>query len=66
MAGKTLPELVFDEINACRKDPKKYSEKLTQTLKYYNGNMFEKPGCLPIETEEGPENVKDCILFLKF
>ena len=65
MVSRNLPEAVLAEINLCRSNPSKYSEKLSATLKYYNGNMFEKPGSIALETEEGPENVNECINQLK-
>ncbi|OMJ83727.1 hypothetical protein SteCoe_15269 [Stentor coeruleus] len=65
MANRSLAEAVIAEINLCRSNPGKYSDKLSATLKFYNGNVFEKPGATPIETEEGPENVQECIQQLK-
>jgi centrin-1 len=65
MAGRSLIEAVFAELNLCRSNPSKYSDKLTATLKLYNGLIYEKPGSDAIETVEGPENVKQAISQLK-
>ena len=56
---------VLFELNQCRSNPSKYSSKLSNTLKYYKGKIFEKPGYPAIETNEGPENVQACIKYLK-
>ena len=42
MVSRNLAEAVHAEINLCRSNPSKYSEKLAETLKYYNGNIIEK------------------------
>ena len=65
MVSRNLAEAVLAEMNLCRANPSKYSEKLTQTLKFYKGNVLEKPGSIPLETDEGPDNVKECINQLK-
>lgn len=65
MADRNLNQAVLAEMNECRANPSRYSEKLAATLKYYEGNVFSKPGATPIETEEGPSNVEECIRQLK-
>ena len=65
MASRNLPEAVLAELNVCRANPSKYSDKLAATLKHYEGNVYNKPGSIPIETEEGPDNIQDCIRQLK-
>jgi Ca2+-binding EF-hand superfamily protein len=65
MASRNLPEAVLAELNVCRANPSKYSDKLAATLKFYEGNVYSKPGSIPIETEEGPANIEDCIRQLK-
>jgi centrin-1 len=60
-----LIESVYFELNQCRSNPSKYSSKLSNTLKYYKGKIFEKPGYPSVETEEGPENIQACIKYLK-
>lgn len=64
MAGGIYESVLF-ELNSCRSNPSKYSSKLSNTLKYYKGKIFEKPGYPAYETEEGPENVQACIKYLK-
>lgn len=64
MAGGIYESVLF-ELNSCRSNPSKYSSKLSNTLKYYKGKIFEKPGYPAFETEEGPENVQACIKYLK-
>jgi Ca2+-binding EF-hand superfamily protein/uncharacterized protein YkwD len=61
----SIYEKVIEEINQCRTNPSKYSTKLSNIIKYYRGNVFEKPGGVPLETEEGVSNVKACINYLK-
>jgi Ca2+-binding EF-hand superfamily protein/uncharacterized protein YkwD len=61
MATSSLGEQVLAEINLCRSNPGKYAEKLRATLEYYEGNILSKPGSVPIETEEGPDSVNECI-----
>ena len=64
MSGGIYESVLF-ELNSCRSNPSKYSSKLSNTLKYYKGKIFEKPGYPAYETEEGPENVQACIKYLK-
>ena len=65
MAERNLPQAVLAELNQCRANPSKYSDKLAATLQFYEGNVFTKPGAISIETEEGPSNIEDCIKQLK-
>ncbi|OMJ80061.1 hypothetical protein SteCoe_19751 [Stentor coeruleus] len=58
-------ESVLFELNQCRSNPSKYSNKLSSILKFYKGKIFEKPGYPSFETQEGPENVQACIKYLK-
>ncbi|OMJ84599.1 hypothetical protein SteCoe_14273 [Stentor coeruleus] len=60
-----IKEQVLAELNLCRANPKAYATKLEKTLRFYKGKVFEKPGSVPIETEEGKENVQACISYLK-
>ena len=61
MTQSRMPQQVFEEMNLCRSYPARYAEKLAGTLQYYNGNLFSKPGCIPIRTQEGANCVNDCI-----
>ena len=58
-------EKILEEINQCRVNPSKYSFKLSKILRYFRGNIYEKPGYEAIETEEGASNVVACINYLK-
>ena len=61
----SITEKVFEELNECRTNPSKYSQKLAKTLKFYRGKVFERPGSEAIETEEGTANVQACISYMK-
>ena len=58
-------EKILEEINQCRVNPSQYSYKLSKILRYFKGNIYEKPGYEAIETEEGASNVVACINYLK-
>ena len=60
----SITEKVLAEMNECRTNPSNYSKRLSRILRYYKGNIYEKPGLQPIETEEGPANVRACINYL--
>ena len=60
----SITEKILAEFNECRTNPSSYSKKLFRILKYYRGNIYEKPGMKPIQTEEGPGNVQACINYL--
>lgn len=64
MASGICESILF-ELNSCRSNPSKYSSKLANTLRYYKGKVFQRPGYPAYETEEGPENVQSCIKYLK-
>ena len=50
------------EMNKVRSDPKKYAELYIQTeLRYYNGNIYQKPGQTAIQTNEGKTAVEGCV-----
>ena len=53
---------VILEMNKVRTDPKKYAELYIQPeLRYYNGNLYQKPGQITIQTQEGKKAVEACI-----
>ncbi|OMJ91983.1 hypothetical protein SteCoe_5297 [Stentor coeruleus] len=60
-----LSKEILSELNQCRTNPRRYSAKLTNILKFYTGNTYEKPGKNPIETKEGSSNVISLIKYLK-
>jgi uncharacterized protein YkwD len=56
---------VILEMNKVRSDPKKYAELYIQPeLRYYNGNLYQKPGQTTIQTQEGRKAVEGCIAAL--
>ena len=60
----TINKQILDELNLLRGDPKKYSAKVSRTLKYYKDKIYSKPGKPSIETREGAVNVEACISYL--
>ena len=53
------------EMNKVRIDPKKYAELYIQPeLRYYSGNLYQKPGQITIQTQEGRKAVESCIAAL--
>jgi uncharacterized protein YkwD len=53
------------EMNKVRSDPKKYAELYIQTeLRYYSGNLYQKPGEIAIQTQEGRKAVESCVAAL--
>lgn len=55
-----------EEHNKIRTNPKSYVPVLEQYLKYFQGNVFKKPGeKIGIQTNEGKAAVQECISFLK-
>ena len=56
---------ILDELNLCRSNPPRYSEKLSRRLPQYNGTLFSRPGEIAIRTKEGPATVQECIDQLK-
>jgi len=56
---------VILEMNMVRTDPAKYAELyIKPMLKYYNGNLYQKPGEITIQTYEGKKSVEECIRVL--
>ena len=56
---------VILEMNKVRTDPKKYAELYIQPmLRYFNGNLYQKPGEIAIRTNEGKKAVEICITAL--
>jgi uncharacterized protein YkwD len=53
------------EMNMVRSNPKKYAELYIQTeLRYYNGNLYQRPGQIAIQTQEGKKAVETCVTAL--
>lgn len=73
--GNTLPvknnfsnlenEIVL-ELNKIRTSPAKYAEEvLRPRLKYFDGDLYNAPGEIPLKTNEGVIPVEECINVLK-
>jgi len=56
---------VLDELNLARTNPKQYAEFLSETRRYFNGNLLERPGELTLVTREGLAAVDEAISFLR-
>lgn len=56
---------LIDEINELRNDPKQYSNKLKERLKYYNGNIYSIPDKIYLKTKEGQKAVLEAIQILE-
>ncbi|ACF11756.1 SCP-like extracellular [Chlorobaculum parvum NCIB 8327] len=53
---------IITEINLLRSDPAGYARQYLAPLrKYYNGNLLQLPGKLPIRTREGVDALEECI-----
>jgi uncharacterized protein YkwD len=53
---------VILEMNKVRSDPEKYAELyIRPRLRYYNGNVYQAPGQITIQTSEGKKAVEGCI-----
>lgn len=49
----SFKELLLNEINLCRTNPKSYANNLLLLQKYFKGNVFSYPNHTPILTSEG-------------
>ena len=57
---------VLDELNRARTNPSRYAETLEGDLKYYNGNLFRRPGDeSSLQTREGASAVREAIKVLR-
>jgi uncharacterized protein YkwD len=53
---------VILEMNKVRSDPVKYAELyIRPRLRYYSGNLYQEPGQITIQTNEGRKAVEGCI-----
>ncbi|EGR31942.1 scp-like extracellular, putative [Ichthyophthirius multifiliis] len=55
---------VFNEQNKIRQNPKSYIGNLERMLGFFKGNTLYLPGQIPLQTNEGPSAVRDCMNFL--
>ena len=64
----TLSDLergVVEEMNLARTNPADYAEFLAERRQYFNGNLLELPGEIPLRTSEGFAAYENAISFLK-
>lgn len=57
--------LLLEETNLVRKDPKSFADKLLGCKKYFTGNILRYPGVSPVETSEGFSAFEEAANFLK-
>ncbi|CAD8085449.1 unnamed protein product [Paramecium sonneborni] len=55
----------FEYLNKLRQNPQIAIPKLQEHLKLFKGNILYKPGEIPLQTNEGPKVVNECISFLQ-
>ncbi|CAD8077000.1 unnamed protein product [Paramecium primaurelia] len=55
----------FEYLNKLRQNPQIAISKLQEQLKLFKGNIVYKPGEIPLQTNEGPKVVNECIQFLQ-
>jgi hypothetical protein len=53
------------EMNLARTDPRRYANYLIDLRRYYNGDLIEVPGEIPIQTREGISGIDEAIGFLR-
>lgn len=56
---------VISELNQCRRDPKKYSEKLRTYIKFFKGKVLRLPNIVGLMTNEGDEAFKEAAEYLE-
>lgn len=56
-----LESQVLSELNEARQHPLDYASILSETLPYYHGSLFERPGAIAIRTVEGAAAVREAI-----
>ena len=61
----SLRNLVIQEHNKVRTEPSSYINLLQSELKYFRGDLFIRPGELPIQTSESKTAYEEAIEFLK-
>jgi uncharacterized protein YkwD len=60
-----LEKDVILEMNKVRANPKKYAELYIQpTLRFFEGNLYKRPGEIILQTKEGKKAVEECIKVL--
>lgn len=65
MDYRYLAQNVHAAQNQVRRNPQSFIPKLEAMLRLFDGNVFKKPGKIPLRTQEGPNAVQECIAFLR-
>lgn len=60
-----LEQKVIAQMNLARTNPAACAAYLESRMRYYNGNLLQVPGQIPIRTHEGVRAVKEAIHFLR-
>ncbi len=60
-----LEEEVLNEINLARTNPKQYLSFLEGQRRLFKGNLFERPGEIPVITQEGVAALDEAIHYLR-
>ena len=60
----SFKELLIEELNLCRTNPKSYSEKLLSFEKYFKDKVFNYPNQTPILTTEGFSALREVAVLL--
>ncbi len=61
----SLEEGVLNEINMDRTNPKQYLKYLESQRSFFKGKRFERPGEIPLITQEGVAALDDAIRYLR-
>ena len=61
----SIVKQVVDEHNLIRTNPQFYIPFIEKEMSYLNGSTLEKPGEIPLMTNEGKAAYQECIKFLK-
>lgn len=64
-AWARLARDIHDETNLVRADPAAYATHLEQLLRWFDGDVLERPGRPHLRTEEGPAAVQEAIAALR-
>ncbi len=60
-----LEKDIYAELNFARTNPAGFCDKLKEYKKFYNGNIIEIPGKIPMMTTEGLSAINEAISFLQ-
>lgn len=60
-----LENEILREQNLARTKPRRYASFLEELVRHFRGNLFERPGRIAIQTNEGARAVREAIAFLR-